>query len=375
MTQPHHIAISAATPTISEQRFDDSLRGDYARFCHTTNEKTKIAESIASVVGAREVNRIFDLGIGNATVLDELLERIPRNNAPLIIAAKEFSGRDVTEAVAKLSARLQERPDIVLAITNLNFGSAPTFSIKPDGKPVIWDDIKLTGTITEAFRSQLSGLTHHITQSWHSVTSPKTGNPVPERQAVLTISREDRQPHVASFLPQRGVALKGGYDLVIASHPWQARGEHGKADHKANRILLPLLNNLAPGGQLVVAQANNANAATEIINEIWPDETPFPVNAIALEDAVKRELGTRAANFNFEAGQNFSFDIALQNESDKIHTAFRNAIYFCQIPEAQAETAWENGSAQRATQRVLERHNGNLQFSNELLVIQRHYDA
>ena len=66
--------------------------------------------------------------------------------------------------------------------------------------------------------------------------SPKTGNPVYERPAILVIYRDDHRFLLDPMIPRPGGTV-ADYDLIIASQPYRARAS---LEFKAKRVIAPL---------------------------------------------------------------------------------------------------------------------------------------
>ena len=71
--------------------------------------------------------RLFDAGMGDATVLSRLMRSVHRNfpHGPLLGVAKQISLEDVRLGLDKMPDRFHEHPHTVLVITNLNTTEAP----------------------------------------------------------------------------------------------------------------------------------------------------------------------------------------------------------------------------------------------------------
>ena len=98
---------------------------------NTCNEKQLIADRIAMDVRHLQpvppALRIFDAGMGDATVLTRVMRylhhRFPA--VPFLIVAKETSSEDVRIGLEKMPERFQEHPQTVLALTNMFYSEAP----------------------------------------------------------------------------------------------------------------------------------------------------------------------------------------------------------------------------------------------------------
>jgi hypothetical protein len=120
----------------------------------------------------------------------------------------------------------------------------------------------------------------------------------------------------------------------------------------------------------------------EIIERIWgADENPFTSSRQQLLATVKSELGRDARNFKFNAYSDkrsiFRYEMhTLPTEinpsigTSTLFAAWNAAIYVAQIEEQRLGEALAHPTYLRATQDVLEKHNG-LWFNDESFVISR----
>jgi len=210
--------------------------------------------------------------------------------------------------------------------------------------------------------------------------SPRTGNPVYERPAVLVIYREDCRFLLDPVIPRRG-AVHADFDMVIASQPYRARASTA---FKARRVIAPLARSLGMGGRLLGIHSYGQDPALEIVQRVWPAEAPFHTTRHDLLAAAKVELGARAREFQFVAGTDakaiFRYDMhtlpgEIDAESASIGTstlfaAWNDAAYVAQIEDQRLEAAMRDDSYLKATREVLKKH-GALWFNDESFVISR----
>ena len=105
-------------------RFYDN-RQKYLAFVNTCNEKQKVADRAADEL--REIRptppalRLFDAGMGDATVLARLMRSAHASwpAVPQLVVAKEISREDVRLGLEKMADRFLEHPTTVLVVTNL----------------------------------------------------------------------------------------------------------------------------------------------------------------------------------------------------------------------------------------------------------------
>src|SRR5262245_29369700 len=107
-------------------RFYDN-RQKYLSFVNTCNEKAaiarRVAQELAHIRPQPPALRIFDAGMGDATVLSRIMRSTHRAfpTVPLLAVAKEISLEDVRLGLEKMPDRFYEHPATVLVITNLNY--------------------------------------------------------------------------------------------------------------------------------------------------------------------------------------------------------------------------------------------------------------
>src|SRR5215468_5876553 len=140
--------MSATTPF----RFYDN-RQKYLAFVNTCNEKQKVADRAAEELrGIRPTPpalRLFDAGMGDATVLARLMRSAHASwpAVPQLVVAKEISREDVRLGLEKMADRFLEHPTTVLVITNLNYAEAPRLMPRDTqlAAALNWQEVRLTG--------------------------------------------------------------------------------------------------------------------------------------------------------------------------------------------------------------------------------------
>ena len=174
--------------------------------------------------------------------------------------------------------------------------------------------------------------------------SKTSGNPIYEKPVVLVLYREDYKLLLDQMRPKRGVT-RADYDLVIASQPYRARAS---VEFKAQKVLAPLARALGPGGRLIGIHSHGHDPGLEIIQKIWPDESPFQHDRHQLLRAVKAELGPAGRDLNFNAYADarslFRYDMhTLPSEigesigTSTLFAAWNAAIYVAQIEDQRLE--------------------------------------
>ena len=368
-------------------RFYDN-RQKYLMFVNTCSEKWVVAHRVVQEFGAIQPRppalRLFDAGVGDGTVLTRVMRTMHSRfeKVPFYIVGKEISLEDVRLALEKMPDRFNEHPATVLVMTNMNYAEAPW--LQPANLSaaagMVWNEVALRGNTAAEFDEQIGELQPFLAEAWKASVSPKTGNPVYEKPAVLVLYREDCRFLLDSVIPRRG-AIRADYDLVIASQPYRARASTA---FKAKRVVAPLARSLAPGGRLLGIHSHGADPALEIVQKVWPGEDPFHTNRHDLLTAVKADLGKAARGFNFIAGSDakaiFRYDMhTLPGEIDSVSAsigtstlfaAWNDAAYVAQIEDQRLEEAMRDDGYLKSTREVLRKHGG-LWFNDESFIISR----
>jgi hypothetical protein len=366
-------------------RFYDN-RQKYLAFVNTTNEKWKVAERATRELALLKPNppalRLFDAGMGDATVLSHIMRAMHRRFPimPFFIVGKEISLEDVRLSLDKLPDRFVEHPASVIVITNLYYAEAPW--LRPRDVQMAaalnWKEVALEGSNSSDYGEQLHSLDSFLVDGWQVKASEKTGNPMYVRPSVLVIYRKDHEFLLDNVIPKPG-QVGGNYDLVVASQPWRARMS---AEFKAKKVLGPLVRSLGPSGRLLAVQSCGDDPALEMVNEVWPDEKPFKVNRHELIKQLREELGREAKDFNFVSGSDaksiFRYEMhTLPSEvqqsigTSTLFAAWNAASYVAQIEDERIEIAMREGDQYlQGTSRVLKKHKG-LWFNDESFVVSR----
>ena len=365
-------------------RFYDN-RQKYLAFVNTCNEKSAVARraalELAHVRPHPPALKIFDAGMGDATVLSKIMRHAHSvyPHVPMLAVAKEISLEDVRLGLEKMPDRFCEHPATVLVITNLNYADAPRLMLRDTqlAAALNWHEVKLRGHSSHDYEEQIEDLSAALAHGWATQPSPKTGNPTYRRPSVLVVYRDDHKFLLDGVIPRPGHP-PANYDFVLASQPWRARMG---AEFKATKVLAPLARSLAPHGRLLTIQSAGNDPALEIVKRVWPGEDPFKVDRHALLAALKKELGREARDFVLTAPPDgksiFRYQMhTLPSEiSDRIGTstlfaAWNAAIYVNQIEDERLEPVIKSGAYLKATQDVLQKHGG-LWFNDESFVVVR----
>ena len=178
------------------------------------------------------------------------------------------------------------------------------------------------------------------------------------RPSVLVIYREDHKFLLDGVIPKPGQIFEH-YDLVLASQPWRARMD---ADFKVQKVLAPLARSLAPGGRLLAIQSWGHDPGLEIIQQLWPEETPVPGRSPRIAGRAAARARARCARLQPHGARRMSKAIfryemhTLPSEiGDRIGTstlfaAWNAAIYVNQIEDERLDAVVTNGAYLEATQ-------------------------
>ena len=364
-------------------RFYDN-RQKYLAFVNTCNEKWKVAERAAEelphIAPQPPALRLFDAGMGDATVLSILMRAMHKRFAtmPFFVVGKEISLEDVRLSLEKLPDRFVEHAASVVVITNLYYAEAPwlTPARAEDAANLNWLTLELEGTSAFEFSEQLRDLDSLLVDGWQ-VKAGKSGNPLYVRPSVLVLYRKDHRFMLDSVIPAPGGGA-GDYDMVVASQPWRARMS---AQFKAQKVLLPLARSLRSKGRLLAVQSTGRDPALDIVREIWPDEQPFQVSRHELLAALRVELGDDLEHFTLDALSDDRAMLSYQMHTlpseigesigtSTLFAAWNAAIYVAQIEDQRLAEAIHDGEYLERTAKILQKYGG-LWFNDETFVVAR----
>ena len=363
-------------------RFYDN-RQKYLAFVTACNEKSAIARRAAHELTHLRPSppaiRVFDAGMGDATVLSRLMRSIHHAfpTAPLYVVAKEISLEDVRLGLDKMPDRFHEHPATVFVVTNLHYSEAPRLTPHDASAELNWQVVKLCGPSAHGWAEQIEQLAEILSEGWQTKPSAATGNPVYVRPSVMVVYREDHEFLLDGVIP-RPAHTMDDYDLILASQPWRARMS---AQFKAQKVLAPLARALAPRGRLLAIQSYGRDPGLEIVQRLWPDENPFRVGRRELLAALRAELGEEARHYRLAVPADdasiFRYEMhTLPTEiGDRIGTstlyaAWNAAIYVNQIEDERLDAVMTSGRYLEATQSVLHKYGG-LWFNDETFVVSR----
>lgn len=386
-TPPQPLRASTVDAANGGFRFYDN-RQKYLLFVNTCSEKAVVAQRVsmelANIHPHPPALRLFDAGVGDGTVLARVMRAMHQRftNMPFYIVGKEVSQEDVRLALDKMPDRFYEHPATVLVMTNLYYSEAPWLAPKSvtAATSLVWKEVALTGSTSAEFEQQITEQHAFLAEHWRATVSKTSGNPAYEKPVVLVLYREDHKFLLDQVMPKRG-GTRADYDMVIASQPYRARAS---AEFKAKKVIAPLARSLAPGGRMIAIHSHGGDPGLEIVQQVWPGESPFQTDRHALLKATRIELGNdgRKLNFNAYADIRSLFRYAMHTLPDEIGNAigtstllaaWNAAVYVAQIEDQRLDEAMGDRGYLEATQEVLRRHGG-LWFLDESYVISRKRD-
>ena len=373
-------------PDSSERqfRFYDN-REKYLLFVSTCSEKQVIAERVAmDIRGLRPgppALRVFDAGMGDATVLTRLMRDLHRRypTVPFLIVGKEISQEDIRLSLEKMADRFYEHPLTVLVVTNMLYSEAPWLQPRSSAMQtrLNWLEVPLEGSTAYEFDEQISDLERIVQDWWKTTPSERTGNPLYVNPSVLVIYRQDQEWPLAPVIPQKGDP-QHEYDLVVAAQPFRARST---ARVKVRNVLAPLARSLAPGGCMVVIQSTGKDPGMEIIRGIWPSADPFRTPRQELLRELSSQLGDSHPELRFlsypDSRAQFRYDLRLPPSelettisTSTVLAAWNAATYVAQIEDERLRPAMSQGDYIDVTSEVLQKYQG-LWFVDESFNVAR----
>jgi hypothetical protein len=73
----------------------------------------------------------------------------------------------------------------------------------PAATSLVSNEVALAGSTAHEFEEQITDLQPMLAEMWRTRASPTTGNPVPERPAVVVIYREDHRFLMDEVIPRQ----------------------------------------------------------------------------------------------------------------------------------------------------------------------------
>ena len=361
-------------------KFFDS-RQRYLLFVTTTNEKAVVSEKIASIVEdlkpQKPALKIFDAGVGDGAVLMNVLRSCHKKfpTIPFFVSGKDVSMEDARLTIEKLADRLVEHPNMVFVISNLHYSEAPSFKSKntEKQKKMNWDVVKLKGNSSYGFNQQLSKLDDILKNNWR-VEENNSGNTTYELPSVIVIYREDQEFALEQIIPTKDKSINE-FDLVLVSQAYRSRFP---VDKKINYVVKPMINALSSGGKLAIFHSCGNDPGTEVINQLWPDEAPFPNNANDMINYLNQNLSKdEKENLIFHKPEIIKYGLRSQpNEINSgiatslMFSAWNACTYVAQIGDQMVREKEADQSYIECVEKIVKKNDG-LWFNDEMLIIEK----
>ena len=360
-------------------------------FAATTNESWVkadiITHDIANLVPGPDGFRLFYSPMDNGIALVRALRALHamHPDVPVQVVIKGWGLEDLRNTMSRMADRLAEHPLTVFVMTNLYTREAVHLDKTAADGPgdLAWHDVAFEGTRAYDYQMQMGGLFNTLAREWVVVQGPDD-LPVYARPSVVCFYRADRRDALRGLIPSRGGAGLT-FDYCFLNHPFL---HSHTMTFRTEYVLKPVIDCLAPGGQMKVIQSLCDDPAHDIVRRIWPDQPVRSVSRHEIISALRRSLGAAQKELSFsgltDARSLFRFDMhtlpTIQGEypgtlSLSLQSAWNNAVFFVQVKEDVVQAAMrENDRYLQVTRDVLVEHGG-LWFVNETFSVRRKHRA
>ena len=356
-------------------------RQRYLLFVTTTNEKAVIAEKLSHIINElkpiKPALKIFDAGVGDGAVLMNVL-RIAHQKFPTVpfyVSCKDVSMEDARITIEKLADRFVEHPNMVFTISNLHYSEAGYLKSNNQSKQqnMNWSSIALDGDSSFGFYEQLRQLGPLLKENWR-VEENKQGNTTYENPSVICIYRKDHEFTLDQIIPTKKDSINE-FDLVIVSQAYRSRAS---VEKKVNNVIKPMVNLLAPNGKMVAFHSYGNDPGLNAINQLWPDENPFPNKGHDIIQYMKNNLGNELnGKIHFREPEIFEYKLRSQpNEINSgiatslVFSAWNACTYVAQISDQMVKEKEADQSYIKCIEDIIRDHDG-LWFYDEMLVADR----
>ena len=363
-----------------EVRFFDN-RQRYLLFVTTTNEKAVIAEKLSHIINelkpVKPALKIFDAGVGDGAVLMNVL-RIAHQKFPTVpfyVSCKDVSMEDARITIEKLADRFVEHPNMVFTISNLHYSEAGHLKSNNESKQqnMNWSSIALDGDSSFGFYEQLRQLGPLLKENWR-VEENKQGNTTYENPSVICIYRKDHEFTLDQIIPTKKDSINE-FDLVIVSQAYRSRAS---VEKKVNNVIKPMVSLLAPNGKMVAFHSYGNDPGLNAINQLWPDENPFPNKGHDIIQYMKNNLDSEFnGKIHFREPEIFEYKLRSQpNEINSgiatslVFSAWNACTYVAQISDQMVKEKEADQSYIKCIEDIIRDHDG-LWFYDEMLVADR----
>lgn len=351
-------------------------------FANTTNESWVIADRVAAELadltpgpdGFRLLYTPMDNGIILARTLRALHALHP--DVPVLVVMKGRGLEDLRNTMGRLVDRLAEHPLSAFVMTNMYLSEAVDLTKRSTDSPadVAWHDVALKGAKSYDFQVQLAAVYEALSKEW-LIHQGANAQPVYAVPSVVRVYRKDRAADLVPLLTEPGDP-RLRYSYALLNHPYlHSHTMHFRLDH----ILTPVFHHLADGGRMTVIQGQGQDPAHEIVDHLWPDQTPV-ISRYEIIRALRKALtgADLAVSGLTDTNALFRFDMHTLPVLDghdlgtqSLLAAFNNAVYFAQVREDLAQAAIREGRRYLDVTEDVLRKNGGLWFVNESFSVTR----
>ena len=329
--------------------------------------------------------RLFDAGMGDATVLARLMRSAHASwpAVPQLVVAKEISREDVRLGLEKMADRFLEHPTTVLVVTNLHYADAPALRPRNAGGRRRASTGRCCGsraTPRTSTRGRSTGWVRCSTTAGPRGPAKRSGNPVYVRPSVLVIYREDHAFLLDAVIPRPGIAadrlrLHPRLTTLAGAHVGAVQGGQGAAAAGA----APRTRRPAAGRSSRAATIPDSRSCARC----GPARSPFQVDRHKLLAELRNvRSGADAAQLlDARSARQRSASSATRCTRCPPRSATASAPRCCSPPGTRPSTSTRSktsGSAKWSRtagistprRRVLRRHGG-LWFNDESFVVSR----
>jgi hypothetical protein len=282
---------------------------------------------------------------------------------------------DARLTIEKLADRFVEHPNMVFTISNLHYSEAGYLKSNNADKQknINWSNISLEGNSSFGFYQQLRQLGPLLKENWR-VEENKAGNTTYEKPSVLTIYRKDQEFSLEQVIPNIENSINE-FDLVIVSQAYRSRAS---VEKKVKSVIMPMTDILAPNGKLAVFHSYGGDPGMKAINELWPEEEPFPNKGHDIIQYMKNNVEDKAKNpIKFRDPEIFKYKLRSQpNEINSgistslVFSAWNACTYVAQISDQMVKEKEADQSYIECVEKVI-RDNDGLWFYDEMLIAER----
>jgi hypothetical protein len=356
-------------------------------FAATTNESWVhadiMAEDLRVMTPEPDGFRIFYSPMDNGITLVRVLRALHvfHPDVPVQVVIKGWGLEDLRNTISRMVDRLIEHPLTVFVLTNLYTREAVQLKKTSDEGPqnLIWTDFALAGDRGYDYQLQVGQLFKDLAQQW-TVVQGKDDLPEYAQPSVVCVYRADKAEALKNLIPQEnGDPLE--FDYCFLNHPFL---HSHTMKFRTEYVLKPVIEHLAVGGMVKVAQSYGEDPAHEIIHRIADGKALPCVSRHDIISDLKKSLGEDQRHVSFsgltDATSLYRFDmhtLPIIADGDagalslSLQSAWNNAVYFGQFKEELAQAMQREGTRYLDVTRDVLRERGGLWFVNETFAITR----